>query len=1513
MTVLRSDIERALNDLISNEEGMRFQGLAVVLAKQRWPDFISSERKKDLGADAIGSGRILACSLTAALGKIQGDARKIKANFNDVATLVFATPNGVTNTTAQHWAEEIRREFGYELKMMPREDIITSLMDPSNTSLFRTHLGLPVAFEAATTELIRHVREAVSELIATWSVRLAERPLIELRALKIDQDGKDAAVLFSLGDIRASLDLSRRVVIEAPAGRGKTTTLVQLANHHSSLGELAFLIDLPAWIQSRSDLLQFIGGMPQFRYRRLDAETLWRLHKDAHFSFLLNGWNEIAESDSDRAGQALRELDRNFPSAGILVATRTHHITPPLRGAVRLRLLPVSRTERAHYLQQRLGGRADELRRKLDGDVVLDELTRTPLILSEVTDLFEADAPIPKTKMRVLKGTVRLHEQLEEHSSYLALAPLDGRGKEYLAALATSMTEKGAVTTPDEPACTIVSEVTTRLRDSGQIATVPEPSAILKALCAHHLLERVAYPTISFRFEHQQFQEFYVASLLKHRLLALAEEDDPQGVLEFTKRYVNQPVWTEPLRMIAEDIGVASTASPDDANIRSGTLLVRMALECDPVYAAELSYLCGPSVWKEIRGDFSERLRSLYQAPDKHHRELALAGMLATGSDEFKDIILPLLTSEDQQVRLGTYRMRSDFHLSSLGPDWQRIVSDWKGQIRAEFVTELLHFGHTASTLAPFALRDSDLKVRVAAVSALAWISSYEDFAQLLATLDDDIFEAALPELPTEAIPEASRHRALTVYGKLYIGSSDPVRRLRLLLHISELGDTNIASQMKDELVRCEAENVKKLGGFLLKPILEIVRRTEPEWVSHWVANQIVGGTLWHDHWITFVTAIPEELKERLLQRFENEDLGQTRYSGSMSVLAACADAALAQRVFAKLCELRGIIASAPDERHDLEWAIERLLDDLFRLLPVDIAVEGLSDHLSGNIDAIELTVVARLLSRVGRDEFDLRSTLIGALRQNLRDYLKKGVPVMLQREDFSGLQKANLASALVQVGEPEDMTILLELIRADIERVRRGREARAKGSQGMLANGATMSYSNWHARAVACLDSNTADAVLLQFLNEPEYERDAAGALIQLASTSQVQARFGRKRDYEHIWEARASRLPRGFNEERRKRYAMALQERVTNILEEGARTGQINDSRLKGLTKALAAIDSFGSINLVFRALTIPGRFNGWAIVGTLETLLFNGVTLPTEETLKLFDSVEEQVRPNLHNNQGIWLLVDALCLLPFVDNPSGGIQKIRQVVGDLKIRAYRLGSLATALGHSRCSEALGILRELACDEPNLRMIEDSWIDAVAALDSPEARQLLMSFVDSEICGLPFEMKFERMDILAARLVELARRDRTVEEHLLQLCSSQLPALKRSLLARVISKVGTPEADLAALNLIDDNASPPVPYETWKQIEAAFVEHKPHGKDTNVYTLAPRSSNKVRARLFEMATTDERRMKSASSLLGQIDVWRVEHGRPNGEPRSLAVECESSWPTVGVARLRPDNERAG
>lgn len=53
------------------------------------------------------------------------------------------------------------------------------------------------------------------------------------------------------------------------------------------------------------------------------------------------------------------------------------------------------------------------------------------------------------------------------------------------------------------------------------------------------------------------------------------------------------------------------------------------------------------------------------------------------------------------------------------------------------------------------------------------------------------------------------------------------------------------------------------------------------------------------------------------------------------------------------------------------------------------------------------------------------------------------------------------------------------------------------------------------------------------------------------------------------------------------------------------------------------------------------------------------------------------------------------------------------------------------------------------------------------------------------------------------------------------------------------------------------------------WKQLEDAFVERRPHGESQNTFTLEPRSSNAIRAKLLEMAAKDERRKNSAIKLL--------------------------------------------
>jgi len=52
------------------------------------------------------------------------------------------------------------------------------------------------------------------------------------------------------------------------------------------------------------------------------------------------------------------------------------------------------------------------------------------------------------------------------------------------------------------------------------------------------------------------------------------------------------------------------------------------------------------------------------------------------------------------------------------------------------------------------------------------------------------------------------------------------------------------------------------------------------------------------------------------------------------------------------------------------------------------------------------------------------------------------------------------------------------------------------------------------------------------------------------------------------------------------------------------------------------------------------------------------------------------------------------------------------------------------------------------------------------------------------------------------------------------------------------------------------------------------------------------------MRTWLFRMVLEDEKRQKSAFKLLGQIEKWRLDHGRPTGEPRHPDLTSGQPWP---------------
>ena len=1509
MTALRNEIESALDELIHYEEGMRFQSLAVVLAKQKWPGLIASERKNDLGLDAYersnstgdGKGKGLACSITPSITKISEDARKASKNFSDISVFIFATPNPVTNKKKREWSNRIQSDFGYELEVISREDIITSLMIPSNASLCKSHLGIRVVVKDTDTDLINTVRQAAVELASQWAFRLSGRPLIQLKTIKIDRPDTDLAEAFDLCHVQDMLKNSRRLVLEAPAGRGKTTTLIQLATQEKMSG-IAFLIDLPAWINAGIDILSSIAENPSFQSRSIDADLIAKVNRNEHFIFLLNGWNEIAVLNSHKAVEMLRELDRNFPKAGIIVATRTHHIVPPLPGARRLRLLALNRKQRNEYLKVRLKSQAQELIRMLDDDTALNDLTRTPFILSEVATIFEEGETIPATKIGVLRTIVGLLEGSDEHRSFLELNPLFGRQLEYMGDIASHMTSRGAVSVSEEEAREIVHKASVRLRSTGQISSLPEPVVVLSNLCSHHILERTEYPSVTLRFPHQQFQEFYAALGIKHHLWRLSQERNEEATRLFIEEFVNKPTWAEPLRMVAEEVQFHNLQGPTDPERYqyAGRLLVEVALKVDLIFAAELAYLCGQSVWRDVRRILSERLRRWYTVKNEYHRDCALAGMLASGSDEFADIITPLLSSEDNQVRLGTYRAWPEIHLSSLGTNWQHTVNSWPEDQRVDLVSELLHNRFLPEVLS-FAEADPSPKVKEAAFMALTWIGEGEEATKLLKKFSPKSLNSVVEKVVAEAIPASFRSEALLVLGTQYESILDPQKRIHILLKMAKLGDIGLSDQLKEELARFPNDLINNRDSFFIKSALDIVRNEESEWVSHWVANRVSDGLLWPENWMGLVTSVPDDLKQRLLHRIGSEDFKHRDLSGIIAVLVASADLSLVDSVFSKLCELHQTICAVPNQQNNLEWVIERHLKKLLRALPASLVINWLADRCSGEFEASTVEIIVELFSNVARAGVEPLKEVDPESKEKLHDFLKRSVALVLQQDDFDGRLKANLASALSQLGEPEDMGDLQILIQADIERVRAGEAAMARGKRGEIVDASRMSYAPWHIQAVLNLDSERADSILLDLLTEPEYEWAVAKELTRLAHPQKSEELIGII-DSRRILDARAGKIIPKFDAERGERYTRALQDGISRLLLQYCRSNQPQQYvyRLHTLAVVLAAVDGHGSKDLILKVISLPEKWSHWEKLNAAELLLLNGVVLPTEPTLTLLDSAFESVYKYGLQQQDLELTKHFICLLFFIDDPEKGFARAHQILSRLQFPDYVLGEIATVAVNSQSENVFDFIREVVANETRAVRLGDDFINAVSTISTPASRELLLSFIDPEVTGLSSQVSSDLDGVLATRIADLCRCNTMVYKRVLELSKLSLPTPNRALLAKVICQLDTREAILAGLNLIADTAQPQIPYEIYRQLETAFIEQIQDVEFQGVFRLVARAANDVRIKLVEMVNNDKERRKSAFSLLGQIEKWRIEYGRPHNEPRCPVLDSTHPWPPL-------------
>lgn len=197
--------------------------------------------------------------------------------------------------------------------------------------------------------------------------------------------------------------------------------------------------------------------------------------------------------------------------------------------------------------------------------------------------------------------------------------------------------------------------------------------------------------------------------------------------------------------------------------------------------------------------------------------------------------------------------------------------------------------------------------------------------------------------------------------------------------------------------------------------------------------------------------------------------------------------------------------------------------------------------------------------------------------------------------------------------------------------------------------------------------------------------------------------------------------------------------------------------------------------------------------------------------------------------YNNQNASLLTRCLALLVFVDSYSVGINRIREGLVAAKLSPYELRDLIHALGASCCEAALSLLEEIVdslADDDGLKQIAAVWIDAVAAIGGVHSDEILLSFIEpASEDRFKFDFESYYGDVLVSHIAELTRVNNKTMRRTLAFYDAEISPTKRTLLSKLVSRLGTSEAVVAGLKLIDDGASQPVPFDLSQAIERSVL----------------------------------------------------------------------------------------
>ena len=1255
------------------------------------------------------------------------------------------------------------------------------------------------------------------------------------------------------------------LIVIAEPGMGKTTTVFQLGESALETGNvLPIVIPLGDWSARRVPLLEAI--LKRASFQEISESEFRTAADEPGVLLLLDGWNELDSASRSRARAELRELERELPKLGLLIATRRQALDIPINGT-RVELLPLSEAEQCE-LAHRSCGSAGE--RRLDEawrTPGVRELVRIPLYLSALLKLPVGSVSVT-TKEEVLRGLVAAHEENHRKAEPLREV-MQGLHDRYLADLAVTATQAANTTISEASARKSMFETGKGLIRDGQIAEVGEPRVMLEALVAHHVLicegEQPGY-----RFQHQQLQEWY-ASLFVEQLMR-ASVGDARARNALRMDVFDGRAWEEPILFACERL-----AREGDAEQEACAGAIVAAFEVDPMLAAEMIYRSTDNVWDHVEPTIVG-LVNRWHLPG--NVDSAVHFMITSGRKEFLDHVWPLLTHEDNQVHLAALRAGARFRPSILGNEAPKRVEALPPELRRILVNEIaFNSGIDGLDLAAcVAKSDPDTEVKAAAVDAFAFRGAERHAADVLRTADDTVFDrlaksGLINDFHDETV-EAGLTAARERRRAQGIGPYERIARLR---------DRPTGKDTEAEVTRAIAEvDIEEPNGNVVDLIHQLKQRF-PHAVASGMLQRVREGRGLPYHAIELMAGTGFRFEDAdLLKIALSEDQYDHRADAAASVLGTRAVGRLIDRMLdlsQQVLESGGRDKDIRERHRAIEQRVE-----FGQTAHVLAAIKSRSDHASCRQISDFAAVIRRQRDGAHRQGLPFDDAAQAEIAGFIHDWGNR----LLETPEATREQLASIAALARHAPSPELLPVLERLLDEELRRLQAlGEQARAVGYRHHPAtNEWRMRWTNWYQGAFVAIRCPQTAGLMKKYLLDDEFGPAAAIVLAQ-------QWRAEHEPTDDRRWSAGPD-------------YSRVAQKRDARRIHPGASSPEADD--IFGAVERLIGPDATHdekkhAVKLATIAAALPHGERG-DILNTLidiadvvprrallTNLALSGETIDVERVRAGVDDVLETARKQP------WIVTDDdelrmwLSLLPFTNRPSETVEIVQDLPEEHR-RPDGLGPMLAALTHAPGEEAEAVLFRIAEIDPRL-YAEEAWRSAVCDRETQSAAARFVELIaEGKVDGR--EGRAGRT--MQTRVARLMNEHGKVRQQVYRILEHAPAGPAMRVLADAVAE--NPDADGLIL-LVQLEEKHKRALASGRAVELVVTEHVPSETWKGTYQVVPVPAEGLRRRLLEM-TTDGGPHDVAARCLRRVDRVREWFGAPESEPRHPDITSMKAWPIM-------------